>query len=200
MEDGIGHLKSISNNRHSVNTDRNLPFLLHIEEIVFKCVLSLCFLVAIARLGVMENGAVWFNILMNSTSIAGSRLTDRLFVSPDYKSMSYLVVPVIIICLELEDLRRVMYRAQKMGMTGGDYVYLYYTLILSKEMKQPWEDGRVMTTEQQANRIDAFRQLKQVYLSVSLSLPLPRSIPLINSFLKMKIAFASNSYVGNSYS
>ncbi|KAI0235251.1 hypothetical protein LSAT2_014230 [Lamellibrachia satsuma] len=52
-----------------------------------------------------------------------------------------------------------------MGMTGGDYVYLYYTLILSNEMKRPWEDGRVMTTEQQANRIDAFRQLKQVSIS-----------------------------------
>ena len=76
--------------------------------------------------------------------------------------MSYLVFLVIIICLELKDLRRVMYRAQKMGMTGGDYVYLYYTLILSNEMKRPWEDGRVMTTEHRANRIDPFRQLKHV--------------------------------------
>ncbi|KAI0237466.1 hypothetical protein LSAT2_012004 [Lamellibrachia satsuma] len=72
---------------------------------------------------------------------------------------------IIIICLELKDLRRVMYRAQKMGMTGGDYVYLYYTLILSNEMKRPWEDGKVMTTEQRANRIDPFRQLKHVSIS-----------------------------------
>ena len=60
------------------------------------------------------------------------------------------------------DLRRVMYRAQEMGMTGGDYVYLYYTLEPSDKTLRPWEDGSEMMSEQRARRIDAFRSMKLV--------------------------------------
>ena len=62
----------------------------------------------------------------------------------------------------VEDLRRVMTRAQDLGMTEGDYVFIHYSAIVSEELLHPWDDGSVQTSEQRANMIDAFRPLKQV--------------------------------------
>ena len=65
-------------------------------------------------------------------------------------------------CLMVEDLRKVMSRAQELEMTGGDYVFIHYSAIVSQDLLQPWDDGSVQTREQRAKMIDAFRPLKQV--------------------------------------
>ena len=62
----------------------------------------------------------------------------------------------------VEDIRRVMTRAQDLGMTGGDYAFIHYSAIVSQKLLQPWDDGSVQTSEQRAKMIDAFRPLKQV--------------------------------------
>ena len=72
-------------------------------------------------------------------------------------------VAVIVMCLRFVDqVRKVMYRAQALGMTGGDYAFLHFTTKLTPSRVRPWEDGTAMTSEQRAKRIDAYRPLKQV--------------------------------------
>ena len=78
-------------------------------------------------------------------------------------SILYYCVVVIVICMRfVEHVRAIMYRAQALGMTGGDYVFLHFTIVLNSSRIQPWEDGTAMTSEQRAKRIDAYRPLKQV--------------------------------------
>ena len=55
-----------------------------------------------------------------------------------------------------------MYRAQALGMTGPDYVYLFYTMMQTSETLQPWEDGTSMSTDERTTRMDAFHSMKQV--------------------------------------
>ena len=78
-----------------------------------------------------------------------------------FKLVHVFLVSVYVMCFESDDLRKVMYRAQAMGMTGSDYVYFYYTMFPSDTMVRPWDDGSVMTSEQRTRRIDAFRPVKQ---------------------------------------
>ena len=73
-------------------------------------------------------------------------------------------------CLRfVEEVRTVMYRAQALGMTGGDYAFLHFTTYLTDSLMQPWEDGTAMTSAERAKRIDAYRPLKQVGCNVVLA-------------------------------
>ena len=79
-----------------------------------------------------------------------------------YFILFYFIV-VIVMCMRfVEHVSAIMYRAQELGMTGGDYAFLHFTIVLNSSRIHPWDDGTAMTSDQRAKRIDAYRPLKQV--------------------------------------
>ena len=75
--------------------------------------------------------------------------------------------PVILVCHEHAPyMRRFMEHAHAMGMTGRDFLYLYYALIPDDFITKPWEDvndaNNGVTEERILQRKEAFKVLRSV--------------------------------------
>lgn len=74
----------------------------------------------------------------------------------------FYVFSVIAICLSDNDVRNFTYRAHQKGMTGPEFVYIYYTLNPDNFTERPWEHGENVTSEELEMRKEAFRHFKMV--------------------------------------
>ena len=73
-----------------------------------------------------------------------------------------MLVSVVILCLWQRNMRKFMYRAHERGLTGSEFAYIYYTLMPSEFIEQPWEHDENVTEEEYTSRKKAFTPLKMV--------------------------------------
>ncbi len=88
------------------------------------------------------------------------------------KEKQTVSVSVIFICLGEGNLQKAIRKAEILGMTGPDYVYLYYQLLPSAFTHRPWSGeraaagavatGREVLPPEDVPEPRAFRSMKQV--------------------------------------
>ena len=73
-------------------------------------------------------------------------------------------IAVVIVCDRATDRRNFMYTAHKKGMTGPEWVYIYYTLLPGNDEITPWihSNDVNVTVEEMEFRKAAFMSFKQV--------------------------------------
>ena len=69
------------------------------------------------------------------------------------------------LCLGASDRLNVMRRAYKAGMTGPDYVWIYYTLVPGNTDSTLWDAGVDMTEEELVEAKKALLPYKEVNLT-----------------------------------